>query len=48
MKILEKTYEQEGRIYNQLGLKFSDSDAGPINERFSDSEPDAGYNLKTQ
>jgi len=28
MKILEKTYEQERRIYNQLGLKFSDSNSG--------------------
>ncbi len=46
--ILEKTHEQEGRIYSQLGLKFSDSDADPINKRFSDSEPDVDHSLKTQ
>jgi hypothetical protein len=46
--ILERTHEQEERIYSRLGLKLSDSDADPINKRFSDSEPDADHSLKTQ
>jgi hypothetical protein len=43
-----KIHEREGRIYSQLGLKFSDTNASLINKCFSDSEPDANHSLKTQ
>ncbi len=36
------------RIYSQLDLKFSDPDAGSINKRFSDLEPEANHSFNIQ